>query len=295
MTRPYAEVIGDPIAHSKSPLIHNFWLQKLGIDAEYRACHVRAEELKEYFTQRREDAKWLGCNVTIPHKETALNQVDDARLPPGLAAANTIVVHNGSLHAFNTDVIGILEPLSHHPLPPDYGQSEDLTVAEVAIAHIIGAGGAAKAAVEAAMEAEYRCLEIYNRSIERGRETAAAMGLPRSQVFGLDALQKGPMPADHPFHGYEARYLVINASPMGMGGKNPVPVDLDDYPSTTIVFDMVYTPNETPLIAEAHRLGLVAIDGLQMLVAQAAAAFQLLFGEPAPREHDAELRELLTA
>ena len=80
MSRPYAEVIGDPISHSKSPLIHNFWLGKLGIDAEYRACHVRPEELADYFAQRREDADWRGCNITVPHKEAATHCVE-ALLP----------------------------------------------------------------------------------------------------------------------------------------------------------------------------------------------------------------------
>ena len=115
MTRPYAEVIGDPIAQSKSPLIHNFWLGKLGIDAEYRACHVRAEQLEDYFTRRREDAEWRGCNVTIPHKVEVLNFVDRADTDL-LAAANTVAPRDGGLVAWNTDVFGLLEPLAEFPL-----------------------------------------------------------------------------------------------------------------------------------------------------------------------------------
>ena len=140
MGRPYAEVIGDPIAHSKSPLIHNFWLEKLGIDAEYRACLVRPDELADYFARRRGDAEWRGCNVTIPHKVSAMEHV---RVRKGtrmmVGAINTVVRGPDSrLEGANTDIVGIVRPLEA------IGASGGTMV-------VIGAGGAARAAVAASL------------------------------------------------------------------------------------------------------------------------------------------------
>ena len=290
MTRAYAEVIGDPIAHSKSPLIHEFWLAKRGIEADYRACHVRPDELATYFDNRRADPDWRGCNVTIPHKQSALNFVDEVHLHL-LDATNVVAPRGGKLVAWNTDVAGILEPLAEMPIPPGFATKGD----QVAIAHVIGAGGAAQAALRAVGEAGYLQIEIYNRTLARAQDTAAKAGQSRSSAFGLEHLKHATLRPDDPFGGYDRHYLVINASPMGMAGQDAVPIDLSAYPDPTIVFDMVYAPLDTPLLIEARACGLRTIDGLQMLVGQAAAAFELFFGEPAPRQHDAELRALLTS
>ena len=111
MTTRYAEVIGDPVAHSKSPLIHNFWLGKLGIDAEYRACRVTAENLGDYFAKRHEDANWCGCNITIPHKIAALDHVSDPGcVRDSIGAINTVARGpEGVLFGTNTDAAGFLE------------------------------------------------------------------------------------------------------------------------------------------------------------------------------------------
>ena len=113
MGRPYAEVIGDPIAHSKSPAIHNFWLAKLGIDAEYGACRVRPDELADYFARRRGDAEWRGCNVTMPHKQAVMPLLHSVEEPAALVGAvNTIRPSLDGLQVgHNTDVAGFLEPL----------------------------------------------------------------------------------------------------------------------------------------------------------------------------------------
>ena len=141
MTRPYAEVIGDPIAQSKSPAIHNFWLGKLGIDAEYRAVHVRAEALASYLAERKTDPNWRGCNVTMPHKQAVMPYLE--RLDPlaaRIGAVNTIVrSQNGSLAGYNTDAAGFLEPL--RPLL----EQEHL----FRMARVLGTGGAARAIVAA--------------------------------------------------------------------------------------------------------------------------------------------------
>ena len=276
MNRPYAEVIGDPIAHSKSPLIHNFWLQKSRIDAEYRACHVRPDELADYFANRRKDPNWRGCNVTIPHKEAAVAHID--HLWPGtleIGAINTITKRNGELFAANTDIVGIVGPLnaSFGYKPPSYQ-----TVA------IIGAGGAARAAA-AALTARFPEWPI--RFLARRREQA-------QRIADLLGIEPDIRPIeDSALIGVT---VLINASPLGMMGKSPLNLSLAAMrvgEAQKIIFDMVYAPLETSLLVQARREGFATIDGLQMLVAQAAEAFELFFGVPAPRDHDDELRALL--
>ena len=288
MTRPYAEVIGDPIAHSKSPLIHNFWLAKLGIDAEYRACRLAFPEHLEYLNQARDDPNWLGCNITMPWKSWAACRAEmvDAAVFTS-RAANTLVRDGDRLVAYNTDVIGVAEALSNHA-KPSYRNHV------ATYAHIIGAGGAAPAAALGFARAGYSSLDIYfyNRTVEKAR--ALAEQLPGNADFGmpLDSFGGTNLPENG-----DQRYsaVVINASPMGMNDSPPLQVSLESFHLDTIVFDMVYSPLETPLLVEARQRGMRTIDGLEMLVGQAAAAFELFFGQVAPREHDAELRALLTS
>ncbi len=276
MSRPYAEVIGDPIAQSKSPTIHNFWLGKLGIDAEYRACHVRAEELVDYLARRRGDAAWRGCNVTIPHKLAvlSLSDGDDAKAL-SVGAANTLFRDSsGALIATNSDVDGIADALA----------GLDLTGAEVCV---IGAGGAARAAFHTLKH--HRSIILgWARSSEKavvvGRECGASViGVPF--VAGSTALSDAK--------------LLINATQLGMSGQELMPAfvldELAQMNSTGTVFDMVYSPIKTDLLDRARSQGLRTVDGLAMLIGQAAGAFEKFFGKPAPREHDAELRVLLTA
>jgi len=269
VTRPYAEVIGDPIAQSKSPLIHNFWLAKLGIDAEYRACHVRAEELADYFTRRREDAEWRGCNVTIPHKQAVRPLLDTmTRGATAIAAVNTVhSTDDGRLHGRNSDVHGIYRALDDVPL-------DDSRIV------LIGAGGAARATAFALSKRAPAYVVILNRSVDKARRLLEEFRLPG------EAKPLGAAP--------EAN-LIINASSLGMTGQPPLPVSLGNLPPGATAFDMVYSPLETPLLKEARNRGLRAIDGLTMLVEQAGEAFATFFRMAAPREHDAELRALLTA
>jgi shikimate dehydrogenase len=272
MNHPYAEVIGDPIAHSKSPLIHNFWLQKLGIDAEYRACHVRPDELSDYFPNRRADPDWRGCNVTIPHKEKVAAYADQfCSGTLQIGAINTIIKRDGEFFGANTDIYGVIEPISRLC-------DSTQTVA------IIGAGGAARAAA-AAITTHFPDWSI--RFLARRREqieaVAAMLGI-KADVWPIE---------DSALIGTT---MLINASPLGMSGQAPLnlslaPMRAEETP--IIIFDMVYAPLETPLLAAARHEGFATIDGLQMLVAQAAEAFQLIFGQPAPRHHDEELKALL--
>jgi shikimate dehydrogenase len=276
MSRPYAEVIGDPITHSKSPLIHNFWLQKRGIDAEYRACHVRPAELTNYLATRQQDADWHGCNVTRPHKEVAAGLVD--KLWPGtpeIGAINTITMREAQLFGANTDIAGIIAPLNNLVTAIfGYDVLPSQTVA------IIGAGGAARAAA-AAINAHFPDWPI--RFLARRHEQAQTIAV-KADIRPIE---------NAALHGVT---ILINASPLGMTDKPPLTLSLEAMMGSEkpkIIFDMVYAPLETPLLAAAKREGFATIDGLTMLVAQAAEAFQMIFGAPAPHDCDDELRALL--
>ena len=284
MSGAYAEVIGDPIAQSKSPRIHGFWLNKLGLPHEYRAVHVTSAGLADYLASRRTDASWRGCNVTMPHKQAIIPLLD--RLEPlarTIGAVNTVVrQEDGSLTGFNTDAPGFLEPLQ--PLL----DSKHL----FRMARIIGAGGAARAIVAALSR--------------RGFVLVLAARDPANAQALLDELASGD---DH--HAVDLAHfgdatafafddrqgcldLIVNASPLGMAGQPPLLFDFSHVPPGSVVYDIVTDPLETPLLKAARSAGLEVIDGLAMLIGQAAAAFEYFFGRPAPREYDAELRELLT-
>jgi shikimate dehydrogenase len=272
MSPAYAEVIGDPIAHSKSPLIHNFWLKKLGIDAKYRACHILPADLADYFARRRQDSDWRGCNVTIPHKEVAAALVE--RHSPEIArvgAINIVIRKEGQLLGANSDIAGIIEPLRQFCGLPQ-------TIA------IIGAGGASRAAMAAVQSCfPESAIRFLARRVEQAEAIASDFGI-KADIHPIEAAA------------LDGVTLLINASPLGMVGKASLPLSLKAMAKgegPKIVFDMVYAPLETQLLITARREGFAIIDGLQMLVGQAAEAFALLFGQAAPRSYDAELRELL--
>lgn len=268
MNRPYAEVIGDPIVQSKSPRIHGFWLAKLGIAADYRACHVHAEELADYFTSRRQDANWRGCNITMPHKQAAmplLDAIDPAAARIG--AVNTVVREEaGRLTGYNTDAPGFLEPL---------GDARFSTVT------VIGAGGAARAVLAALADRGVGQITLQNRSLDKGAALLAEFGLKGSVVAPGATV---PM-AD----------LLVNTSSLGMAGFPPMPPVERHVAEGGIVYDIVTTPLDTDLLKAARARGLRTVDGLAMLIGQAAVAFEKFFGTPAPRQHDADLRKLLMA
>lgn len=280
----YAEVIGDPIAQSKSPTIHKFWLGRLGLAADYRACHVAVEGLADYFAVRRKDPDWRGCNITMPHKQAAIALVD--RLDPlaaRIGAINTVVRSTqGELTGFNTDAAGFLEPL----LP---------LLAETHLwrtARIVGAGGAARAIIAALADKGFT-LVLAARDSARARallDELAPEGEHHTPPLSHFAAQ-----TDFAFDDREQLLdLVVNASPLGMAGQPPLRFDLSHVPPGSTVYDIVTNPVETPLLAAARAAGLPTIDGLAMLIGQAAVAFEKFFGAPAPRQDDAELRDLLT-
>lgn len=273
MGTPYAEVIGDPIAHSKSPPIHKFWLRKLGIEGDYRATRVTADELPAYFAARRSDPDWRGCNVTIPHKQEVmrfLDRVDDY----GVGAVNFVQPANEGLLGLNTDCGGI-------------GEAFGAGVESRAPVCIVGAGGAARAVIAS--------LDV--------------IGLFQFRIIARDRAQAGPLLAPYgeygrwfDFHHAELALKgcegAINATPLGMRGFPAMPASvlsgLAGIRSSGFALDLVYQPLVTDFIAVARRAGLETTDGLTVLIGQATHAFFHLFGKEPPREHDDELRELLT-
>lgn len=284
MSKSYAEVIGDPIAQSKSPAIHNFWLGKLGIDAEYRATLVSAAGLADYFSARRGDPDWRGCNITMPHKQAALAHLDQIDpLAARIGAVNTVVRGaDGRLTGFNTDVAGFLEPLQ-----PLLAQSQLYRMAR-----ILGAGGAARAIVAALADAHFT-LVLAARDPAKARALLDELA-PKGEHHAVD-LAHFAATTDFAFDDRDQLLdLVVNASPLGMAGHPPLDFDFSHVPPGSVVYDIVTHPLETPLLMQARQHGFATIDGLAMLIGQAAAAFAKFFGEAAPRESDAELRAILT-
>jgi shikimate dehydrogenase len=267
MSLPYAEVIGDPIAHSKSPLIHRFWLEKLGIEADYRACHVTPDGLADFLVQRRQDTNWHGCNVTLPHKVNVIPMLDSCSpLATRVGAVNTVLrTPQGLLEGGNTDATGFAEPLAGR------------LFSRVAL---IGAGGAARAVLAGLAGRRIESVTILNRDVTKAQKLLAEFGMT-----GTAQPLAGKAPeAD----------LLVNASSLGMQGQPPIPNVQALVAGCATVYDLVYAPLETALLAAARAQGLATIDGLTMLIGQATEAFGIFFGQPAPRDHDAELRALLT-
>ncbi|MCH2488478.1 MAG: shikimate dehydrogenase [Erythrobacter sp.] len=284
MSVPFAEVIGDPIAQSKSPAIHGFWLEKLGIKAEYRATRVGPSEVEDFLARRRGDPTWRGCNVTMPHKQLvqpALDTIDSAAAAIG--AVNTIRrSEDGNLAGHNTDAAGFLEALRPILAHQHYFR----------MARILGTGGAARAIVTA-LASEGFTLVLAGRNPNKARALLDELA-PDGEHHAVD-LAHFAKPTDFAFDDREGCCdLVVNASPLGMRGQPPLAFDWSHAPPGSIAYDIVTDPVETEFLSNADAAGFQTIDGLAMLIGQAASAFELFFGQPAPREHDAELRALLT-
>ena len=263
--RPYAEVIGDPIEQSLSPLIHGFWLEAAGIEAEYRRRQVTRADLAAYTKAACADPAWRGANVTMPLKLDALtlaNEATDRAVAAG--AANLLLPREKRLFAANTDV-GAIATLV------DRQRKAGRLVASVTL---LGNGGAARAALVALRLLEIDLVRIQARDLGEATKLAVEFRL---------ALE--PLPLTAPIDSD----VLINATPLGMTGRDCLNCDLALMPANGFVFDMVNAPPETPLIAAARERGMAVVTGLEMLVEQAAASFKLLFGRDPPRDRDAEL------
>lgn len=253
-----AFVIGHPIAHSRSPLIHGTWLAQHGIDGSYEPFEVLPEALPAFF-ERLRSGEFAGGNVTIPHKEKVFALCDSVDpLATMIGAVNTLVVREGKIHGTNTDYLGFLGNLDAEAPGWSDGPNDAL---------VIGAGGAARAILVALLRRNGGRVHVLNRTL------ANAQAL----VEEID----GPFEA----HGFEdfARLapqigLVVNTSSIGMHGTRFDWLDLGLLPKSALVTDIVYAPLITPLLADARAHGLKVVDGLGMLLHQAVPGFAAWFG-----------------
>jgi shikimate dehydrogenase len=287
----YAEVIGDPIAQSKSPAIHNYWLGKLGLEAEYKACHVRSDELDAYLVSRRADKSWRGCNVTMPHKEAILrgSRLDGVIARAAMVgAANTVVKKRGKLTGDNTDLAGFIEPLEA------FLKERHL----FRMARVLGTGGAARAIVFELDRHDFTIV-LAGRDPSKARKLLDDLAPPGRNGPEHHAVDIAHFvdATDFAFDDREGCFdLIINASPLGMAGQPPLKFDFSHAPPGSVVYDIVTHPLETEFLKAARGAGFRTIDGLSMLIGQAAIAFEKFFGIAPPRENgDAELRRLLTS
>lgn len=271
----YAEVIGDPIAQSKSPLIHKHWLGLCKVEGDYRRTFVERGRLEEFLAERRLDPLWRGCNVTIPHKEQAAALVDELdQRARAIGAVNCIVASPAGLTGANTDADGIAAAL-------------DSTALDGASAAIIGGGGGARAAIAYLAGRNVADILILVRDPAKAQSLRTIAPGVRMEI---DHLERAAAKLDR-------TSAVINATQLGMRGCPEMPAALLDaitrQAGGATLLDMVYAPIETRFLATGRAAGAPVVDGLTMLIGQAAKAFEMFFGEPAPAPDEA-LRVLLT-
>ncbi len=275
VTKPVACVIGWPVKHSRSPVIHRFWLKELGLDGDYVIHPVEPENVAAFFSALP-DSGFVGCNVTVPHKEAAFAAVAKRdRAAEETGALNTIWLEGGKLVGGNTDPVGFLSNLDAEAPGWDAGGGS---------AVVLGAGGAARAIVWALLSRGFDPVHVVNRTPGRAAAIAAQLGprvLPAVRSALPDLLRT-------------ARVLV-NTTSLGMQGQPPLNVDVSRLPPESVVNDLVYVPLETPLLADARASGHRAVGGLGMLLHQAVPGFEHWFGKRpmvTPALHDAVLKSI---
>jgi len=268
---PAACLIGWPAAHSRSPLIHHYWLRTLGIEGGYVIEAVPPEDLRD-FVLRLSLRGFAGANVTIPHKEDVLAlSTPDARAK-AVGAANTLWFADGELRSTNTDVEGFIDNLDASA--PGWDAAED--------ALVLGAGGSSRAVVFGLLDRGIKRIHLANRTIARAETLAGQFG-PSVHPVTWDGIDDVLARAK----------LLVNTTSLGMHGQPSLDVDVGRLPQAAVVADLVYVPLVTPLLAAANAHGLKTADGLGMLLHQAVRGFELWFGRRP--EVTAELRALVEA
>ena len=257
---PLAGVIGSPIAHSRSPALHGYWLQRYGLKGFYIPMDVAQADLGRVL-QTLPLMGFVGLNVTIPHKETVLALADIVTDRAALiGAANTLIFRkDGSIHADNTDGAGFIANLR---------QNAPHWQPQAGPAAVFGAGGAARAVIAALIEVGVPEIRLANRTRARAEALRADFG---AKVVVHDWVQAGNM--------LEGVATVVNTTALGMVGKPDFRVPLDALDRHAVVTDLVYTPLKTALLIEAEALGCTVVDGLGMLLHQAAPGFERWFGQ----------------
>jgi shikimate dehydrogenase len=254
-------VIGWPVEHSRSPLIHDYWIRQFGLPAAYRREAVPPERFAD-FVGHLADHGYVGANVTVPHKEAALQLSAPDAVAAAVGAANTLWLDAGVLRSTNTDVEGFVASLDSGV--PGWAR-------EVESAVVLGAGGAARAIVSGLIERGVRRIHVVNRSLDRATALGQRLG-DRVVPSGWD--RRNDLLA--------GAGLLVNTTTLGMAGQPPLEIDLALLPASAVVADIVYVPLVTPLLTAAAARGLRTVDGLGMLLHQAAGAFARFFG-PRPQ------------
>ena len=252
-------VIGWPVEHSRSPLIHRYWLKQYGIDGAYEKEAVRPEDLAR-FLRSLAARGYAGANVTLPHKEAALRAAESAdQAAVAIGAANTLWLDpDGKLHASNTDAYGFMTNLKAEA--PDWNKGRRPVL-------VLGAGGAARAILHGLLTEGAARLLLANRTRGRAEALAQAFGLAVHVVDWEDRNQA-----------LAGCGLLVNATSLGMSGKENLDLDLAALPADAVVADIVYSPLETKLLAAARARGNRVVDGLDMLLHQAVPGFERWFG-----------------
>ncbi|HWD22547.1 MAG TPA: shikimate dehydrogenase [Burkholderiales bacterium] len=250
-------VMGHPVAHSRSPMIHGYWLKTLGIEGAYELKDLTAERFPG-FVRNLQANGYVGGNVTVPHKEAAYRLVESRdAAAEAVGAVNTLWLENGRLIGGNSDVHGFIANLDE--CAPGWKVPGCRAV-------VLGAGGAGRAAVYALAEQGAR-VHLVNRTVARAEELAARFG-PRVEPHGFGALPRLLDEAD----------LLVNCTSLGLAGKPPLAIDLGPLKRSAVVCDVVYVPLETALLAAARSRGHRTVDGLGMLLEQAGFGFRKWFG-----------------
>jgi shikimate dehydrogenase len=261
-TTRLAGIIGWPVSHSRSPLLHGFWLDETGIDGAYLPLPVRPDHIEQAL-RALPVLGFRGCNLTVPHKQAALAVVDRVdSLARRIGAINTVVVApDGSLEGTNTDAFGFRESLRE--AAPHWQPSSGPVV-------ILGAGGAARGVIVALGDAGATEIRIVNRTLSRAEAVASDLATSRTRITihswaEVSAVQ-------------DQAGLLVNATSLGMVGEPPLNLDLASLPLSAPVVDIVYVPLETGLLAAARGRGHPVVDGLGMLLHQGRPGFEAWFG-----------------
>lgn len=253
-----AAVIGYPVAHSRSPLIHGYWLREHEIEGEYVRHEVKPEQIDQ-FLNNFPNGNFVGCNVTLPHKEAAARNLAAATpVVRALGVANTLWLEDGKLHGDNTDVAGFLAHLDDSI--PGWDRRTKHAV-------VLGAGGAARSIVYGLRERGVETISIVNRSYERASLLVQEIKIEAS-IAGFDQVET-LLPSAN---------LLINTTALGMKGQPQLEIDLKNLKPEAAVYDIVYAPLETDLLRQARERGHPAVDGLGMLLHQAVPGFERWFG-----------------
>jgi shikimate dehydrogenase len=266
--------MGDPIIHSRSPMVHNHWMKEHGLKGSYVLLQVKREGLAAAL-KGLPALGFAGCNVTLPHKESAIAAMDS--LDPAvkrIGAMNCVVVRpDGSLHGMNNDGYGWVQSIKERHA--DWRADAGPVV-------VLGAGGGARAVISGLMDEGAREIRLLNRSRERAEKIAADFGAPVA-VHDWDVREEAIADCA----------MLVNCTSLGMHGQPPLDVLLDRLPVRALVSDIIYIPKETPLLAAARMRGNRTVNGLGMLLNQARPAFKAWFGiEP---QVTPELRAMIEA